>query len=310
MTKLKTQPKQIILLFLQIGFYAFFFYFIADALSRSWKDLPKHIHEINYFYIFVSLILFTFSLFILSDGWLLILRTLKENLPANRHYSIYFYPKLTTYAPGGIWFILGRIHLAEKSGVPKIKTLVSLGLELIFVVASGNILFLFSHFYNGKFNILLTFFSLFLFLLSILFLSPPVFNGILNFVLKLGREKPLGKKIKFKEILIILLLHLLYWVLGGISFYILIRSIYFIPLTLKMIVTLIGIFSVAWIVGILVPFVAGGLGVTEVIMLGLLSVIFPLSIASLVPILNRVVSIISDVTSVALVWVYNRFSST
>lgn len=300
--------KQFFLIFLQIGITLFFFYFIGDALGRSWEDLPNQIKNINYFYILVSFALLTFSLFILSDAWLLILKCLEITLPFNKHYSIYFYPKLTTYAPGGIWFILGRIHLAEKSGVPKIKTVISLGLELIFIIGSGNIFFLVSHFYNGLSTVFI-YFSFAILFLTILFLYPRFFNKVLNLVLKIGKEEPLGREIKFQQILSVFLLHILYWALGGISFYVLVRSIFVIPLTLKMITFLLGTFSIAWIVGILVPFVAGGLGVTEVIMLGLLSTIFPLSIASLVPILNRMVSILSEVTSVALVWLYNRFSS-
>ncbi len=62
----------------------------------------------------------------------------------------------------------------------------------------------------------------------------------------------------------------------------------------------------AWIVAFLVPLVAGGLGVMELTMMYLLVSIFPASVASLLPILNRILNIISEGSCIGIVWFRRR----
>lgn len=300
--KIKNYQKPFIFL-IQVLVTGFFLYFVLKVLASNWVKLPEHLAHINYWYFLFAFILFAASFFIQSETWYLIIRSLGADLNPKEHFTIYFYPKIAAYAPGGVWNILGRMRLAERKGVSKLKTLYSSILELIFSVAAGTFLFFFAFLINPKFSPSSVLIAVLLFLFSFTCLWPPVLTRISKIVFWVKQQR-FNIHISFKKILLILNLSLIYWLVFGLGFFLLIKSLH--PISLKFLLVVAGVNAFSWLIGFLVPFAAGGLGITEVLLMSFLGSFLPLSIAALVPILGRIISIISELSTIGAVWLYNR----
>ncbi len=298
------KSKKIFLLIIQIAVTVFFLYFVVKALRNNWQEFPSHLASINYLYLIFSFFLFVVSFFILSEAWYIIIKKLGANLENGSHRTIYFYPKIATYAPGGIWNALGRIYLAKKEGLPRTKTIISLGMEFSFIISSGIFCYFIIIILTRNIILFFTAPGLTLLFLIAIGLYPSNLNRILRFICKV-KGKSFDEKFKISDILKLFSIYCLYWIISGIAFYFLMSSI--INVSTNMILIIIGINIFSWIIAFLTPFVAGGLGVMEVTMIYLLGGFFPGVIASLVPILNRVMNILSEGTTIGIVWIYNNF---
>ncbi len=301
LTNLKS--KKIFLSIFQIAICAFFLYFVVKALCSNWQELPSHLASINYLYLAISFFLFIGGFFILSEAWLIIIKKLGENLSNGSHRTIYFYPKIATYAPGGIWNALGRVYLAKKEGLPRTKTIISLGLEFILIISSGIFCYLLISVLANSLNLFLDVPFLLLLIIIAVCLYPFNLNRIIKFICCI-KGKSFDKKFNILDIIKLFAIYCFYWILSGFAFYFLMRSIY--QFDFGMILILIGINAISWVVAFLIPFVAGGLGVMEVTMMYLLGGFFPGAIASLIPVLDRIINIFSEGITIGIVWVYNN----
>ncbi|MGZ3639414.1 MAG: hypothetical protein ACXVCX_16420, partial [Ktedonobacterales bacterium] len=110
--------------------------------------------------------------------------------------------------------------------------------------------------------------------LLLLGLYPPVLRGMLNFGLKkLGRE-PVQFTLSYRDMLLITLYWSLSWVVAGVGFYLLVRSIVATPLAVSLttgIVLAIGMYALGWDVGFLSFVTPSGVGFRELALVFLLT---------------------------------------
>ncbi len=201
--------------------------------------------------------------------------------------SVFYLSALGRYIPGKIWQLVGLAYLSEGVGIESEiaigASLLSQSLSVISgVLVSAGILTMYIPLYLV---ILIVFFIL-------LFLYPPFFNRVLNWVSLKVRKKSLVLNIGLLKILFMFIAYLAAWCFYGFSFYLLLRSLNISISILKA----IEFFSSSYLLGLFALFVPGGLGVREGVLAVLLKEVGVISsVASFVALLERINITITEI---------------
>ncbi len=202
--------------------------------------------------------------------------------------------QLTKYVPGRIWIALGRAYLAEKEKIPKSKSVSSVILEtqLLFLAA------LFSYFITYAFGFSqnisgIKIHPLILIGLAILLLYPAWSEKAVALIAKFLKREYYPAHIGYKNFLIIFLVYFLNWVIQGISFFFMLNSIY--SLNFSYLPYIISSYILAWMIGFIVIFTPGGLGVREGALTYLLKFVVPLPLAIALSFFSRILITISEI---------------
>lgn len=289
--------KKIIKRILQVILIAVIFYFLARNLYVNWNKIVEYDWRINYYFLVFSWLLSIGGGFLIALGWNLILRVLGGRLDYKRALKIFFITDLAKYIPGKVWTMVGKVYMCKEEGVPVAVTSTSVVIQPLIQVISGLLIFLLSLPFWTKtsdfINNLYFFFPLIP--IGLLFLHPAIMTKPLNFVLRKLKQKPIEVNIKYRNILLILLLWCGLWVLTGITYYFLIISVH--PFPLSNLPVTIGIFAIAGVSQFLTP---SGIGVLEGMLTVLLGLYFPLPVAILIALLARVWKTVSELVCVAI----------
>jgi len=289
--------KKMIKRVLQVLLIVVIFYFLARNLYLNWNKIVKYDWNINYYFLTYSFVLFVVGSILIALGWNLILRVLGGRLGCKRALKIFFITDLAKYVPGKVWTIVGKVYLCAKEGIPIAKTSASVVIQPLIQVIAGILIFLLSLPFwtktNDFMNQLYFFFPLIP--IGLIVLHPAIMTKLLNFVLTRLKQKPVELNIKYKDILLILLLWCGLWILTGIASYFLIISIYSFPVSQLPVV--IGIFSIAGISQFLTP---SGIGVLEGVLTVLLGLYVPVHIAIFIALLARVWKTATELVCVAI----------
>jgi len=282
---------------LQVLLIVVIFYFLARNLYLNWNKIVQYDWNINYYFLAYSFLLLMVGSFLIALGWNLILRVLGGKLGYKRALKIFFITDLAKYVPGKVWTIVGKVYLCAKEGIPIAKTSASVVIQPLIQVIAGILIFLLSLPFwtktSGFMSKLYLFFPLIP--IGLILLHPAIMTKPLNFVLTRLKQKPIELNIKYRDILLILLLWCGLWIITGIASYFLIISIYSFPTSQLPVV--IGIFSIAGISQFLTP---SGIGVLEGVLTVLLGLYLPVHIAIFIALLARVWKTVTELVCVAI----------
>jgi len=289
--------KKIIKRILQVILIAVIFYFLARNLYVNWNKIVEYDWRINYYFLAFSWFLSVGGGFLIALGWNLILRVLGGRLNYKRALKIFFITDLAKYIPGKVWTMVGKVYMCKEEGVPVSVTSTSVVIQPLIQVISGLLIFFLSlPFWTKTSNFINNLYFFFpLIPIGLLFLHPAIMTKPLNFVLRKLKQKPIEINIKYRDILLILLLWCGLWVLTGVTYYFLIISVH--PFPLSNLPVTIGIFAIAGVSQFLTP---SGIGVLEGMLTVLLGLYFPLPVAILIALLARVWKTISELICVAI----------
>lgn len=290
---------------LQILIVSVIFLFLLWQLFSSWGELSTYELGLDYGLLVFSYVFLLASFLITVYVWQFLLRILGEKLSYREALKIFALSNLARYTPGKIWHVFGKIYLASKEGISKVKTLASISLEFFLTVVAACLVFLlsfafwFPQFSNKIYLILVavTFFGLFI-------SYPTVFGVFLNFFLKKFKREEVEINFKYKSILFVLFLFMLHWIFQGIGVFILARAVY--SIDVSFLLSFIGAYSVAWVLGFLSFLTPGGLGVREGILVFLLNFFIPLPVAIVISIFARIWSLLFEVFMAAVSWIFVR----
>jgi len=289
--------KKIIKRILQVLLIVVIFYFLAKNVYVNWNKIVQYDWSINYYFLTCSFVLLIVGSFLIALGWNLILRVLGGRLGYKRALKIFFITDLAKYVPGKVWTMVGKVYLCKKEGIPIAKTSASVVIQPLIQVIAGILMFLVSLPFWTKTNDLMN--KLYLFFplipLGLVLLHPAIMTKLLNFGLARLKQKPVELNIKYRDILLILLLWCGLWALTGTTYYFLIVSLHSFPVS-QLPVT-IGIFSIAGVSQFLTP---SGIGVLEGVLTVLLGLYFPVPIAILIALLSRVWKTVAELVCVAI----------
>lgn len=255
-------------------------------------------------------------------GW--ILRYLNYPQSSGWAMQIYLHTNIAKYLPGNIWHIIRRVQCSQTQHIPLSISILSVGLEAFLMMAAALILALGSPLPWG-FRVLGVAAVLAL-------LHPRVLNPILE---HLERSKRQGLE-HLEDLAVVppvlsqavnlqvdpqenspkktqVVLHYPWKLLGGELIFVALRSLGFLaivvslyPLPLGHLGSLVSGFSVAWVLGLVVPGAPGGLGVFETTAILLLDGFLPATIVLATVTIYRVVSTLAEAIGAGVVYIFAR----
>lgn len=270
------------------------FYLLGRQIWSNWQEVYPRLVNFNVYWALGAIVLGMLHFFFCVLIWEVTLcKLLFVNLPLNKGFRIWSISQMGRYIPGKVWAVVGRIHLCEQEDIPKLKTAISMYLELLIVIVAALFLFLGGlPFWVTPLPI--TDYNWLFYLLPVLLITihPRVFETILNFLLRFSKQEPTNVHLGFGALFQLMLLALVNWLLIGGALFCVIRTVYVVDLI--SIPLLGGIFALSWLLGMVALFAPSGIGVREGLLAYLLSFHLPVYIASVVVILARVIFLAAE----------------
>ena len=223
-------------------------------------------------------------------GWWAILKQLGYTLDWRLSTRILYYSAMAGYLPGSVWHAVSRVYLAEREGIPKGITTVSVIIKSVLILLAALVVASLSLFAWP--NPPLWAAAVGLLVLVAVIWRPDLAFKVANWGLKRFGRKPLDITLTPLNMMRLLLPFILNWIIFGAMFYAILAALY--PDISPVYIPLIsGIFTASWVVGYLAIFVPQGLGVRELVIVTLLAVIgVPAPVATAAALLARLWSIL------------------
>ncbi|WP_413171266.1 lysylphosphatidylglycerol synthase transmembrane domain-containing protein [Anabaena azotica] len=247
--------------------------------------------------------------------WTWVLQELNQPVSSAQFIQVYLKTNIAKYLPGNIWHYYGRILAAKNANVSAGAATLSVLLEpllmaaaaLIIVVLFGSQLAV----NNTNFGVhILQIVSLFLVLGVV---HPWVLNPVIRFLYRLKNKKSDSENQSINSLSIEryplrpLLGELVFLGLRGTGF---ILTMYALgSLNFSQIPLLLGAFSFAWVLGLVVPGAPGGLGVFEATAIAILQHRFPAALVISAIALYRLISIFAEIAGAALASLDERLAN-
>lgn len=277
------------------------FLYIINSFRKLDINLLKE--NINFFWIpwiTILIIVYAVTVFLYSLSWKYIIEIFSEvKLSIRFISSIYLKANVAKYLPGNVFHFAGRHMLVRKKGVKDKDLVFSNIMEIIcLLIFSGIIIFI------GFVSGIITIPEIIKEKINLYFL---IIAGIVFLILVIGyiiymkiKKKTINWKlfVKKKSILNILKITLLYFfifIILGLVLYSVTLIVLNIDLNINDIIFVICSFSLAWVLGYIVPGAPGGLGIREAVIIIMLSSKFTETGALLSSVILRGITILGDV---------------
>jgi glycosyltransferase 2 family protein len=240
--------------------------------------------------------------------WTWVLRELNQPVQSSQFIQVYLKTNIAKYLPGNVWHYYGRIVAAKNANVPARAATLSVLLEpLLMAIAALIVIVLFSsQLAVANTTVIVRILQVLALVVVLCAVHPRFLNPVIRLLSRLKAKKAetstnsnhsLGiKRYPLRPLL------------GELGFLGL-RSIGFI-LTIfalgvvkwSQIPLLVGAFSFAWLLGLVVPGAPGGLGIFEATAIALLQSHFPAALVISAIALYRLISIVSETAGAVLAW--------
>ena len=216
---------------IQLGIAVLVFGFLVLTVISQWSEIQDkgvHFHVLWLIPAFVVLpVFYVFS----ALGWDLILRCLGHRVGVGQAQVAWGQPMLARYVPGSVLYVLGRVLLSERLGVPRRTTVASIAYEQAISATSaitfGAYFFITHPDLEGQ---PLRFAVLLLIPAAIALLHPRVFGPLADRLLRAFGREPLPAVISMRGIAGLLGFYLLNWVVMAIGTYCVARSVSDVPI--------------------------------------------------------------------------------
>lgn len=263
------------------------FFFIGKALYQSWQKVPLEKLKFNVVFLIVSFAFQVCSLVLGPIGWELILKSLGVKLTIKRVIQIISVSRLGAYIPGKVWTLLGQIYLLKRDNIPVHKTTLSIVMNTVLDILSAVLIFSFSFVFFAKESFPQQIYLVFLLIpLCFIVLHPRILSKLVNWGFKKLKKETVEFNFDYNTLLRILAVYCINWIVQGVCFFFLIRSFY--PIKMNIMLPLLGINSIAWVIGFLTFIVPVGLGIREGMLIFLLKFYLPISIGIIGSLLLRI----------------------
>jgi glycosyltransferase 2 family protein len=236
-------------------------------------------------------------------GWIL----REFNQPVGTFWSIrvYLTTNIAKYLPGNIWHFYGRVNAARRVGISLGSATLSVLIEPLLMAAAALSLALLSlpQAHLGLQIVVLA---------AILAgFHPRTLNPVLDYLAKLkgkvkGVESSKQQQKRLKRYPLLPLLGEVGFIgLRSTGFLIAMSALH--PVLASEIPLLVSVFSLAWLLGLVVPGAPGGIGVFEATAIALLDQNFSPGIIISVVALYRLISTLAEAAGAGLAWLYERY---
>jgi len=266
----------------------FIFYILIKNLYIKIDELSQYGLKFIYFKFIIAIICKLVSYLFVPKMWSLILEGLDVTLPYKKAFEIQYISHLARYLPGKVWAQIAQIYLAKKENIPIKTTFISNVLCLIITSLVSVYVFLISFLFWENICLAMRLFSLlFAVVLGYTLLKKVrLLEIVVNFIMRKFFNKDLYITIKYKNIILLLVLAGYSWVIFGIAYFFMVNS--FFSINIKECIIIVGIYAISWLVGCYALIFPGGLGISEGVQVYLLNYFFPLSISIIIALACRI----------------------
>jgi hypothetical protein len=293
---------------IQLGIAVLVFGFLVLTVVDQWAEIQDkgvHFHALWLIPAFVILPIF-YALN--AIGWDLILRFLGNKLGAGRAQVAWGQPLLARYVPGSVLYVLGRVLLSERAGVPRRLTVASIVYEQALQATSAIVVaayFLIVHpDLQGQ---PLRWAILLLIPLLITLLHPRVFGPLANRVLRAFGREPLPAVMPLSGVIAVMAFYIVNWGVIAVGIYCVARSVSSISPSDLLVAGAAQAFGyVAALVTLVAP---AGLGIRDAAFAWAFKVAAPgdsFAVASLIAIVVRGVQTVVEILYVGIVTALGR----
>jgi hypothetical protein len=283
--------------------------FIAYAIANNWMLLKSQKWQINPIYMILAVILFPVGMFPSAAGWHWLLNAFNTKKPFMVNLRVYALSSLPKHIPGLVWYVTSRTLLYEENGVSANVVLSATATETALLALSGFItailIFSLQSDLPSQFAILRILAPLSVIGLVMLFIWAPGGTRLLDKLIKRYKKDAQALQLRRSALFVSLGWMFIAWIGGGSLLWILVKSIT--PIGLELLPMMIGIWGAAGAVSLTIGIGIQGLGLREVTLGAILSlVISPIS-AIVVAIAFRLALTLGEFLWVFILSVYFKF---
>jgi hypothetical protein len=256
------------------------------GLIRNWKHADWSSLQLDVSYLLLPLIPHAFGLALGALGWALIVKSLESGLSLWHSSWIYFLSNAGRNLPGGFWHIAGRIYLHKRTGAPEASTAVATGIELILAALTGTAVYVVLVLLGPGVPLLPRGWLIAILLAEASLLIPPIFNKLVNWSTRRSTnqsETPIV--IKGTTILGWIFLYSVILFIGGLVLFLVAKAVY--PLEWQELPFVIGAWGISMAVGSLTFWIPFRLGIRDGVLVMMLSILVPMSVALVIAALFR-----------------------
>lgn len=259
---------------LQIGITVLIFGFLVLTVATQWSDLKDEGVNLDPIWLLPAFAVLPVFYVLGGFGWDLILRFLGYRLSFLQAQIAWGQPLLARYVPGSVLYVLGRLLLAERAGVPRRMTLGSIVYEQALSGASAVALstyFLISH--PDLQDEPLRWGVLAVVPAALIILHPRVFGPLSTKALSLFGREPLQATLPFGGVLAMFAYYAMNWCVVGLGVFFAANAVVEIPLSkLPTVGSAQALAFVAALISLVAP---AGLGVRDAAFAGAVKVAVP-----------------------------------
>ncbi len=283
-------------------------FFLTKTLTEHWQQvLEVRISGLGG--VCLAIAFFVTTLAHLWSGWVWFWIIKEFNQVVNWRWTIrvYLLTNIAKYLPGNIWHFYGRIYAIKQAGVPIEIATLSVLIEPLLMAAAALAIALVGSTQDSWF---LQFLCLVVVLSGV---HPIIFNPVIKY---LGKLKLKATKSDSYPSLELKLEHYPIRPFFGGAFFILLRGLGFLltifainPIEFNQILLILSVFSLAWLLGLIVPGAPGGVGVFEATTLALLESKFSAGIVLTGVALYRLISVLAETFAAGLAWLDKKIQN-
>ena len=266
--------------------------FLARALYDLVPQLLSYDWVLDPAYLLLAAVLMLLRGPVPVYAWDMILRKLGYRLTWQVSTRAVYYSGLAGFVPGSVWHAVSRVMLAERQGVPRMVSAVSVAIETVLVLLSAAIVSSLALFAWRDAPVLLG--VALVAALMLVVAQPGFLFKMLNRLLVKLKRRPIEVKLTARDMLVLLWPYLLSWLIfGAISFALVAALSPGISFAQAPVVA--GIFTASWVLGYVAIFVPQGLVVREFFIVSLLTTLIgvPAPIAAAAALLSRAWSMLA-----------------
>lgn len=291
-------------------------FFLAKALKDHWQEVAAvRIDAVGWAALAIALGVTLLAHIWSGWVWTWILYELNQPVTKSQFVQVYLKTNIAKYLPGNIWHYYGRISAAKSAGIPASAATVSVLLEPLLMAAAALVVALIGIQPIAS-NSRVTLQGLPILGLAIVLIAvhPRFLNTAIRFLGRLKLKASNSSTVDASAFqlrrypLKPLLGELGFIGLRGSGF--LLTMLAFRPLEWSQIPLLLGAFSLAWLLGLVVPGAPGGLGVFEATAIALLQQRFSGGLVISAIASYRIVSILAEAIGAGLAWLDEQRCST
>jgi len=295
----KSKTKNVVQAILGIGTILLSISILAVLIYPQRQTLITYDWHIHWPVILLTFTIFSLNLFVVALIWAWIMNTLGGKLPLLEHLRVYLISHLARRLPGTVWYVASRAVLYKQGNISAKLTMVASGMELLVMIVSGIIISLiFAVSIMASYGVGYGWFMIFAFVGGML-LHP----RIVRFVLQKSNVD-LPEVFRFRMVIQWIAAYIVAWVLGGIVLYGVGNIIVEIPPI--NIPYLIGCWSIIGVVSTTLFFLPSNLGITEVGLSLLLTMVVPAPLAVVVALLARVLLIAFEIFWASIIFFVDK----